>query len=53
MDALNNLDNAVKHGAIIPDKVRVVTVSGLELEGRYLELVKIVESILKEETQTH
>jgi hypothetical protein len=43
--ALEIIEKSVSYGCIIPDRIKVVCVCGLEIEGRYLELIKIVEAL--------
>jgi hypothetical protein len=49
--AIEIMDKSVAYGCIIPDKIKVICVCGLEIKGRYLELIKIVDAI-KKNTQT-
>lgn len=45
IDSYEILNNSIKYGSIIPDKIKVICVSGLMIEGRFLELCKIVDAI--------
>lgn len=47
IDALDVINKSIEHGCIVPDKINVICVCKLKIEGRYLELVKIVEAIQK------
>lgn len=48
INAFDAINKGIEHGCIVPDTIKVVCVSGKEIEGRYLELYRIVTEIAKE-----
>ncbi len=47
LDAYDKLTEAIKYGAVIPPKIKVICVCKLELEGTYPQLSHIVDQINK------
>ncbi len=45
INALETINKAIEHGLVVPDKINVICVCELKIEGKYSELVKIVETI--------